>query len=179
MGMSLNETTLDGLMARYSGSGSMDGMMAFDDFKSMMHDLQEDGHISQQQCLVSDSGSIGGRGRIDSIGTDGSGSGGRTSHNGSFWMGLRGKLRKALTKTGIVRNLDVAYRMSDIATIEDINSNSRKETRMLVDQELAPLTFAIYPKEEVHATPIIFMITIIMRSRWWLCAQSPDTWRHG
>ena len=48
MGMSLNETTLDGLMARYSGSGSMDGMMAFDDFKSMMHDLQEDGHISQQ-----------------------------------------------------------------------------------------------------------------------------------
>ena len=94
-------------------------------------------------------------------------------------MGLRGKLRRALTKTGIVRNLDVAYRMSDIATIEDINSNSRKETRMLVDQELAPLTFAIYPKEEVHATPIIFMITIIMRSRWWLCAQSPDTWRHG
>ena len=66
--------------------------------------------------------------------------------NGSFWRGLGRKLKKALTKNGVTRKLDVTFQMSDIERIEKISICRSNETQMFADSEWVQLTFAIYLK---------------------------------
>ena len=75
--------------------------------------------------------------------------------NDYFWLGLGRKLKRALTKNGVTRKLDVAFQMSDIERIENMGVCRSNETKMLVDSDLAPLTLAIYLNGVRH--PLVVM----------------------
>ena len=66
-----------------------DGTVSYDEFKKLMQELQ--------QCKEAKNNS--------------------TSSN-TFWTGWRGKMKRTLSKSGITRNLDVSFRMSDVERIE-------------------------------------------------------------
>ena len=112
MGMALSETVLDELMKRFDSDS--DGTVSFDEFKSMMHELQ---NLAEKK------------------------------NNGFFLGGLGGKMKKALTKDGVTRTLDVAFQMSDIDNIENMGVSRSKEMQKIVSSELAPLTLVVYLKD--------------------------------
>jgi len=73
----------------------------------------------------------------------------------TFWRGIGGALKRALTTNGITRKLDAAFQMSDIERIENMGDWDSKETKLFVDPELAPLTLAVYIKDARH--PLMVM----------------------
>jgi len=129
MGMALSDAILDDLMKRFMNSDS-DGTISLEAFKTMMHELQR----------KNEGRSKWGNG------------------NEGFWKGLGGKLTsslRALSSRSVTRELDAAFKISDVVRVEDLGDleRSHEHTTTLVDPELAPLTLAVYLKEDLGNEP--------------------------